>query len=327
NGLEEAVPIMAEYYLKNHTAEQLRDYFMKFPNVDPDDKVARVLLRIEIIGAFEGAGKRAKEESAKLAAKTTVDNLFVQLKNDFKVEDMTPSILIKIGNYLRVNTSTPREALSFYDEAVKREDPGNLFPALLGRAECYALNRADFDKAITDFQRVLDESPKAEHKESALFRIIELLYEKNDYNNVAERAKVFLADGTGYAASRKAANVQYYLAQSYDKRNMREDAIAMYAKVWATYMGNIKISAPAMKRWMELLWERNQPGTGDVYGDRQGAYVQGAKYILSTQHFKDKMLEADRKLWDDVDRLVQQYEANPDIKSLKEIEMEKEQGR
>jgi hypothetical protein len=99
-------------------------------------------------------------------------------------------------------------------------------------------------------------------------------------------------------------------------------------KVWATHMGNIRISAPAMKSWMELLWSRNKSSADPkVPADRQGAYEGGARYIENTAPIKGKMAEDDLKLWEEVEKLVKTYEADPNIKSMAKIKAEKEANK
>jgi hypothetical protein len=105
----------------------------------------------------------------------------------------------------------------------------------------------------------------------------------------------------------------------------------MYVKVWSAHMGFVKISAPAIKRWMELSWQRNLPSRPDqnVEADRQGAYNGGAKFIEATlrPEFQSKMTEEDKTLWKEVEVLVKKYEADPSVKSLAKQKKEREAGR
>ena len=114
------------------------------------------------------------------------------------------------------------------------------------------------------------------------------------------------------------------LAETFDKRNMTDDAIAMYVKVFSAQMGYIKISAPAIQRWMELSHKRNKASSGpNVTSDRQGAYQRGYQYLELTGRFKDKMSPEEVKLWDRVQKLTDQYDADPNVKSMEQILKEK----
>jgi tetratricopeptide (TPR) repeat protein len=210
-----------------------------------------------------------------------------------------------------------------------RDDQNYRFAALLGRADVYgqSSNAADIEKGIEDFKRVHADSQEKSEREFSLYRIIELLMAKKDYDKAAEQSKIYLDRGkTGF--SKFAPQVGLLLAKTYEERKMTDDALAMYVKVWSAHMGNIKISAPAIQSWMQISWSRNKPSADPaVPGDRQGAYEGGAKYIELTGRFKDKMVEDDLKAWQEVEKLVKTFEANPDIKSMEEIKREKEAAR
>ena len=108
---------------------------------------------------------------------------------------------------------------------------------------------------------------------------------------------------------------------------MNDDAISMYVKVWSAHMGYIKVSAPAVEAWMTLSSKRNRtsdkPG---VANDRQGAYEGGYRYLELTGRFKDKMTDEEVKLWERVQKLTDQYEADPNVKSMEQVLKEKEEA-
>ena len=187
--------------------------------------------------------------------------LFQELKTDFALKDLTANTLVKVGDYLRRNTATPREALPYYDEVLGRNDKKERFPALLGRADVYGNSgaAADIDKALADFETVFNESEDKAEDEFALFRIIELLFAKQEYAKVAEKAQFYLdPKKSGITRPKYSPEVGMLLARSFDERKMVNDAIAMYGKIYGANPGRIRISAPAVMRWMELLWARNQ---------------------------------------------------------------------
>lgn len=329
-GLEELVNSYTEAYLTNHTAEQLKEHYYNFPKVRATDHAARALLRVAVIGVFEEIVKKSDDEAVKSSGTARIKVLFQELKTDFALKDLTNFILVKIGDYLRANTSTPREALPYYDEALNRPDQSYRFAALLGRADVYGKseNAADLDKAIEDFTRVYTDSQDKPQREFALYRMIETLMAKKDYAKAETQARAYLdTKTTGF--SKYSPKVWFMLAQSFDLRNMPEDAMAVYVQIWAgAHKGNIQVAAPSIKRWMELSWERNKPSKDtQTPADRQGAYEGGAKWIELTSRFKDKMTEADLELWKEVEALVKTYEANPGIKSMATIKREKEAAK
>lgn len=324
-GLEPLINSYTEFYLAKHTPEELKQHYYNFNGIRSNDHATRALLRVALIRVFEDQVKKAADDSGKSAAIAAIKVLFQELKTDFVLKDLSNSILVKVGDYLR-NTATPREALPYYDEAIGREDKAKRFNALIGRGEVYAGSTApaDIDKALADFETVYKESGEKSDKEISLYRIVELLFAKKEHAKAAEQALVYL-DREKNSYSKYSSQVGMLLARTYDERKMTDDAISMYIKVWSAHMGNIKISAPAMKSWMELLWNRNKPSSkAGVPGDRQGAYEGGARYIENTAPIKSKMAEHELKLWQEVENLVKTYEANPAIKSMAKIKAEKE---
>lgn len=329
SGLEELINSYTEAYLLKHTPEELKEHYYNFPEIRSSDKAARALLRVAVIGVFEGVSKKSQDEARKRSADAMIKVLFQELKTDFAVKDLTNFILVKVGDYLRNNTATPREALPYYDEALSRQDQAYRFGALLGRADVYgrSSNAADIDKGIEDFNRVYADSQEKSEREFSLFRIIELLMAKKDFAKAADQAKIYLdREKTGFM--KFSPQVGLLLAKSFEERKMVDDAISMYVKVWSAHMGNIMVSGPAMLSWMQISWDRNKPSTQPgTPGDRQGAYEGGAKYLELTGRFKDKLVESDLELWKEVEKLVKTYEANPDIKSMEEIKKEKEAAK
>lgn len=327
-GLEEAINSYTEVYLKDHTPEELKNHYYDFPGITSQDKAARALLRIAIIGVFEEAAKNAEDNASKRNAEAGVQVLFQQLKTDFALSDLSNFILVKLGDYLRKNTSAPREALAYYDEALSRTDQSYMFAALLGRADVYgdSPDAADLDKAIADFNRIFQDSEEKAQREDALFRIVQVLMKKGDYSGAAERANQYLdrEEGTSLGFSKYSPEVGLLLAQSFEERSMVDDAIKMYLKVWSAHMGNIAVSAPAMEAWMTLSYQRNRSSDNpQVAADRQGAYNGGFQYLELTGRFKDKMSPEDLKLWERVEKLTEQYVADPNVKSNKQLEEEK----
>jgi tetratricopeptide (TPR) repeat protein len=328
-GLEEAINSYTEFYLEKHTPEQLKDHYYEFPDVRMQDRAARALLRIAIIGVFENVANNDEDPEKQRAAQAMITVLFQNLKADFDLKDLSNYILVKLGDYLRANTATPREAIPFYDEALSRQDQAYRFQALSGRADVYGQSpqAADLDRALEDFERIFTDSTEKPEREFALFRIIEILMKKGEFAKAAERANQYLdrEEGSSLGFSKYSPEVGFMLAQSFEKRNMTDDAISMYVKVWSAHMGYIKISAPAVEAWMTLSHKRNRVSDiPNVPSDRQGAYEGGYRYLELTGRFKDKMTADEVKLWERVQKLTDQYVADPNVKSMEQVLKEKE---
>lgn len=328
-GLEQLINSYTEAYLEKHSPEELKEHYYNMPGIRSTDRAARALLRVAVIGVFENVAKKSEDEARKRSAEAMIKVLFQELKTDFALKDLTNFILVKVGDYLRNNTATPREALPYYDEALGRQDQSYRFAALLGRADVYghSTTPAELDKGIADLTRVYTDSQEKPEREFSLYRMIDLLMAKKDYAKAAEQAKIYLdREKTGF--SKYSPQVGLQLAKSFEERKMVDDALAMYVKVWNVHIGNIKVSAPAILSWMELSWDRNKPSTDpNTPADRQGAYEGGYRYIELTGRFKDKMTEDDLERWKEVEKLVKTYESNAGIKSMEQIKREKEAAK
>jgi hypothetical protein len=144
---------------------------------------------------------------------------------------------------------------------------------------------------------------------------VEFLAAKGEWSKVNEAAKMYFDKKTNNFTAYTGA-VGLLLAQSYEKTGSINDALAAYAQLYTGgQMGLISVSAPAVKRWMELMWERNTPSVGDKVGDQQGAYNGGQQYIEFTRRIYDKMSQEEKELWSSIEQQVKEYEARPGIKS------------
>lgn len=321
-GLEEAIGSYTEVYLKSHSAEELKDHYYSFPGILASNKAARALLRIAVIGVFEDQLKKAKDdESKKAKAEAGIRVIFQDLKNDFDLGDLSNYILVRVGDFIR-ETNSPRQALPYYSEALNREDDKSYkFPALFGRGAVNAKgSKSQQTEALKDFQRVLSDSQERSDKDRALYQMIVTQMDMGEYEKAKENARLYLDREKGYSARKM--EVAMLLAEAYDEMGMVNDAIASYVNVWNTYKGAIRISAPAMTRYMELVWDRNQ--AGEEVSDRQGAYNAGRLYIDQTRPIivAGKATSEEEALWKEVEDLVEQYVANPEVKSKEQLEAE-----
>jgi tetratricopeptide (TPR) repeat protein len=320
-GLEEAINSYTDVYLAKHSIDELKDHYYNFKGISSDNKAALALLRIAIIGVSEEQLKKSKDNpDQRNAAEARIKVLFQELKSDFNPKDLSNYILVRTGDFLREKTSAPRQALPYYDEALSRQDQSYRFAALFGRASVLADGSKDERaKAIEDLKRVLADSQEKSEKEKALYRIVQAHMAGEDYDQVIDTAKQYLARENNYRQF--SPEVGMMLASSYEKKGEVNNALANYVLIWGAQKGLIRISAPAMLSWMKLSWQRNSPGGGvsGAKADRQGAYEAGWEYIDQTRRFFDKMTEEEQKMWQQVEKLVEEYEASPDVTSMAKL--------
>lgn len=329
-GLEEAINSYTEAYLAENTPEELKDHYYNFKGIDSNDAASRALLRIAIIGVFEDkleTSEKAKDDAGVSQAQATIKVLFNELKSDFDAKDLSDYILVRIGDFLREKTSSPEQAVSYYKDALASPDKAYEFPALFGLADVLGTGSdADKKEAIKVLDRVYADAEKKDQKEKALFRIVTIEFETGNYQEAIDRGRAYLSDKK--IQQRNGPMARLIIGQSYDKLGQSEDAIAIYGQIWATSPGFVKVSAPSLKRWMELLWERNASNRDDGVSDRQKVYEAGWKWVDNTKapSFLNKLTEEEKANRDAIAALVAEYEAYPEIKSMAAMQAEKEAG-
>lgn len=338
--LEETVNAYAGAFLKKegNTPKMLKETLYSLDGIKLSNKRALALIRISVITAYEGVLKKpevAKNRDKKLAYEADIKALFKDLNQTFNPSELTPYILVRIGDYLRNKTASPKESLPYYNELIKRKDRKFEGDALLGVADVMGSsnNKADKQKAITTLEQVLLKVKDVKKvRGEAIGRLVELYAEQSDWANTEVKGRLYLKE----SHSAKAAEVTYLVALSFDKRKMTEDALRNYSLLSSRYTGYLRVSAPSVKRVLEILWKRNYPvgkvvGKGDKKkslkkSDRQSAYEDiGSRYLAQTSEIRSKnpdITNEDKKVWDEISALVKKYENSGKVKTLKEIKAE-----
>lgn len=326
-GLEEAINSFTKFYLATpgNTEEGLKDLYYAFPGIRSEDKAAQALLRIALIGVFEDKAKTAtksEDNGAASKANAMIKVLFDDLKQDFDLKTLSNFILVSVGDYLREKTASPKQAIPYYEEVLGRTDQSYRFPARFGLADVFgrADNAAENNKAVEQLIAVYQNSTDNKQQQQALYRAVEVLAKLGKWEDAKERAKEFLKPELNY--NTYAPQVSYVLGQAYDNLGETDNAMVTYFGVYGSYRGLISVSAPSLKRYMELLWNRNNPATDKTPADRQFAYETGYKFIRATESIRSnpRVPDEEKAMWDDVQDLVKVYEANPDTKAIVEEE-------
>ena len=338
--LEESIAAFSKSFLsmKGNSADKLKKRFEGF-KVGLKEKRALALIRIEVIQAYEGALKVARQKNdEKLTVKyeASIKAAFRDLKQTFKPTDLSKTILVKIGDYLRVKTSAPNQALPYYEELKKRNDKKFTNTALMGIASVKGLSPKEADKkeSIATLKQILSQLPKEKKsaderalEEQVLYNLVELSSQTTNWADTEKYSRLYLDN----RHSKKAAEMSYLFAVSFDKRGKSEDAIRFYSLVYGSYAGFLELSVPSIERIVELTWKRNlKQGAkvGDAVlklDDRQAAYEAGANFIRRTK----KSMEDDgvpdeiKNEIRGVAALVKKYEDSGEVKTLAEQAAEK----
>lgn len=306
--LENAVGAYSAAYLEKHDPEELRSHLESFPGIDAMDQATRALLRMSAISAFEKAAKEEKDEAAKRKLQAKILALFQELKSSVSPKELPTPILLKLADHLRSNTSAPREALTYYEEAISRKEPIYQFPSLFGRADTYSRSTSpeELQKGIDDFTSILRQSKSRAEREYALFRVIETRIAKADYPQALKDAEQYLDSKSRF--QKFTAEVRLSYARASQETGKLNEAIAAYSAVWSAADAPVRITAFAIKTWMELVWTRNQPD------DRKMAYQSGLRYLDATRPQVPKMTPEESALWQEIEKLVASYATDPSIR-------------
>ncbi|MFT6862057.1 MAG: tetratricopeptide (TPR) repeat protein [Akkermansiaceae bacterium] len=322
-GLEESIGSYTEEYLKENTPEELKLHYYSFTGIDSRDMATRALLRIAIIGVFEEVLESTdpeKEAGKARDAEAMIGVLFKELKNDFSPKDLSNFILVRVGDFIRTRTSQPQEARVYYEEALGRpKDQSHKFAAIFGLADVYAKGTsAQKLEAIKLLKRVIDDSDDLGEQEEALYLTASIHADNGAYDAAIASAMEYLGSEKNFRSY--AVPCRMLLAASHDKAGRVDDALSAYQQVWISSMGTIKYSAPAVKRWMEILWGRG--GSNNGKSDRQISYEGGYKYLKLTVLAVEKAPANEKAMWDKVTELVTTYAANADTTKVVEKEDE-----
>lgn len=282
-------------FLKTRRPDELSAHFEKFPGIDGAKPLVRGLLRIAVIRAYEDLANNPEEE---VKARASIKELFQQFKTEFAIKDLPSELLLRVGDHLRSTTSTPREALPYYDEVIRRADPALQHASLLGRGEVRSRSNtgADLELALADFTRVLSHSQEPAERDFALFRRIGLLMTQKKFKEAAELANSYLLSNSGDFVPQ----VNLMLAQSYHQQDLSDKAILLYEGLWTSHPEDISLSAPAMAGWI-VLSARNPDS-------RQRVYDKATQYLLTTKSSAEESGGDALAFWKEVELLANEIE-------------------
>lgn len=334
--IEETINAYSKAFLamKGNTPEKLRKVYYNFPGLDFSNKRTLALLRIALIGVYETQLKEAKnkkDEQMVMRLNAGISSLFRDLKSEFNPKELVNTVLLRVGDYLREKTASPKQALPYYEELISREDDFGKLPARLGIADILGQSpaKSDKQKAIKELEDLLSRlKDNKEIREKALYLLITIPSQSGDWDLCEKYARLYLKE----RHSKHDAEVSYLFAKSFDKRKLYEDALANYGNIAVRYRGYIKLSAPSVKRILEIMWDRNLPKGAKVNGkslsmsDRQAAYQTiGYPYIKGAQNMikaSKEVSDEDKALILEVDKLIKRFESSGSIKNMDQVRAE-----
>lgn len=337
--VEKALNSYTKEYLKDKgdklNLEEIKQHYYNFPGVDSSDSNLVAILRIALVGIYEAElAKIDSNDTGAIAAQNAqIHIIFKDIQKSLEIPVMTPFALRKLGDYLVEKTDHPEEAIPYYDELIKRNDPKYLNDAKLGLALAY--NRSTDQARKTKSTAMLTElvnslngkndGASMSTREKALYYLAQFSYNNGEYDQAAVQAVAYLKENLN---GKYKAEMTLLLGQSYEKSGNIDSAITAYGQASMTYRGRVSISAPAMESYMRLLYQRNRPKPDvDKPSDRYLAYTMGLNYAKFVESNYEKMTLGDRVATRDVMKLVEQYGNDPAIKEEDQAAKAREEAR
>ncbi len=307
-GQRTLVDAYARAFLADHSAEELEGQFGKFPGIDAADKPLLARMQIAVIAGFEKQASTATDAARRQEAETRVRLLYQQLKTGFTPADLDTPALIRLADHLRLQTSAPREALVYYDEAVARNDPRWRTAALIGQGDLRggSTDASEAALGLAALQEVFRNSPDASERGFALFRIMETRMDQGEFAKAADEAGAFLDSPAGKSCQ-FSSRLTLLLARCLQELKRPDEAISRYAQVWKNHRDQLQVSAPAMLGWVRLLATRDQTG------DRQSACDTAMDYLAKTRSSTIGMKKEDLAPWLAIEEEVKSLTGNPRV--------------
>jgi tetratricopeptide (TPR) repeat protein len=281
-GMQEAIDRYAAAYATKHGLDALQQHFRGFPGIDPADKPARARLHLALIGEAEKASGAPAADRVKA--------LYQELKSQFSPPDLTPAMLVRLGDFLRSHTSAPRQALPYYEETLARPVPEYHVAARFGRAAVFAAGSPEEKaRALDDFKRIATGATDPALKDLAQFRIAETQLAAGDAGHAAETARQYLAQPD----ARLAAEAHLLLGEAYEATGKTDEALAAYRDVWTRWQDTLRLSAPAMLAWLDLATKEGKTA--------ESLREPAMNYLARTKPGFDRWTEAERTAWQEIE--------------------------
>ncbi|MEO1856081.1 MAG: hypothetical protein ABGY95_01780 [Rubritalea sp.] len=234
-----------------------------------------------------------------------------------------------LGSWFLVDENFPQLAREHFAVAQHSSLLSQRELAKLGEAKALRLSEelADLEQAKVLLTGLLKRSGgNVMLLEEAMYESIEILSKLKLWDILTDRSKEYLIEKKfDYQRSR----VWYLLAKSYDLREMKEDAMANYSRVFAGYTRVLPVSAPSVDRLSVLTWQRNRPETGEEKADRQVAYQLAHRYLSMVKDYPEweKKRDGVREPLAAIRTNVEAWEASGEVVSVEQMLKEMRQGK
>ncbi len=335
-GLEEAINTYGKHYLEaGNTPDQLRDHFENFPDVDPSDTKAQALFRIAVIGVYEEViseiekSELPEDQNKVKLLRARIQVTFQDMDSKFKKEDLSEFILMRLADFISERTGNPRKALPYYEEVLTRNSKQFRLPAQFGVANILAKSTKtdEQNNALKTLTTVLNTKDLGrDKKEKALFGMIGIYKQQENWDSVIERAVMYNKDKY---STQNTPEVGLALATAYEKKGDKSKALGIYLTLYQRYKRQWEYSIPALSKAAELTRTDGKEING--VAPKQIAYDLTAKFIQSSEaaYEKNKLDMPDdvRRSWEGLRDQVAGWAGEAGIISLEQQKKNREAGK
>ncbi|MGB0992711.1 MAG: hypothetical protein ACPG32_09610 [Akkermansiaceae bacterium] len=318
--LEECINAYTDAFINDGgNLTDLEKLYTQFPGLNKEDQRTRSLLKLSLIGEMESQ-LQSLDGDKKTKLQATINRNFNQLAK-LSPNDLSNFALLRVGDHLKNNAKDMEAALPFYMEVISRADNfgRNRARQEVGEILSQSTDPNKRTRGLAILEKICTEAlDDSRARAKARYTIIQAHAKAEQWDLLEKQARKFLDE----KHTRHAAEVPYLFALSFDKREMRNDALFYYSMVYSRYMGYLKISTPSVHRVCEILWQRNkQKGDTVTAGeekklvlqqsDRKSAISIGKRFLRTTKRIRTtnkKISDKEKSNWDKLEKLIQEYE-------------------
>jgi len=192
--------------------------------------------RIQLLEEVEGENEEA------------INQIFYQLDSNFDPSLHSNYVIVRLARWHTDVRKKPKDAAPLYDYILENRDGTEDFDlALLDRAQIDAMSELPEDRAraMTYFDRVLDEFGNAELAESASLGRARLLLVDKKYEEALPQWEAYMDNASWNKFS---AEANYYYAHCLDQLGRVDEALVVYINTYNAFPGYLDFSTPAYLR-------------------------------------------------------------------------------
>ncbi len=298
-------------------------FYDNFKGINKADKYTNAILTMTKINTMLEA-YATMDEGAKPEFNARINQTFRDMTNTYAPKDLTNYICVQIGNFLvdyvkelpAQREDSRKQALEYFEKAIHDANLEQRTPATLGKANALAISGNEADrKQASELYLALASSDDYDVLPEALAGLTKSYMSTGDYAKAIETGEKFLKTR---ASTDTRLNMLMLMGEAYAKMNDSKNALATYMNLANQNKGRIGYSAPATVAIMDIMWNRNNPKSGDLLAgtykpsDRWTAWNTGQAYVtwIDKAGIEPKMTSAERDEYRILRVAVEKYSAD-----------------